>query len=85
VQIEDLRIIPKPTVISLRGVSKSTHKRQVEAGLYLPPIILGERTQGYLESEFKKLQSAIIGGINNNSLKKLVAEMLQERKNSVAG
>ena len=78
--IDNLRIIPKKDVIELRGISKSTHKRSIELGLYLPPIALSERKQGYLATEVKRLQSAVIAGLDKESVKGLVIELQQERE-----
>ncbi|QSX42663.1 AlpA family phage regulatory protein [Shewanella cyperi] len=74
------RIIRKPEVMALLGLSKSTVHERINAGLLLPPFQLGCRAVGWLESEILQLMVAMAAGICDELLVDLNQYLLEERQ-----
>jgi len=62
------------------GISRSTHYNQIQAGLWCPPISLGERARGYPKHETDEVLTARINGHTPDEIKELVQKLIAERK-----
>jgi len=73
------RIIRKPEVLSIVGISRSTLFNRIEAGLLPPSIELGGRAVGWLESEIQTVLNAFISGMKPDDIKELVTKLVKDR------
>ena len=65
------------------GLAKSSYYDRVLKGLLPPPISLGGRAKGYVESEINAVLKAMISGKSEAEIKLLVLELVQQRQNLV--
>jgi prophage regulatory protein len=75
-----LRILRVPDVLHLRGDSRSNMYREVESGIWTPPISFGPRFSGWPEHEAEALMAARIAGATPDELRKLVRSLMKKRK-----
>lgn len=62
------------------GLPKSTFYSQISEGLLPPPIRLGKRSVGWLESEINAVIRARIQNRSDNEIKVLVQSLVNERQ-----
>lgn len=62
------------------GLPKSTFYSQISEGLLPPPIRLGKRSVGWLESEINAVIRARIQNRSDNEIKVLVQCLVNERQ-----
>lgn len=74
------RIIRRPEVLNKMGWSKSTLYNRLNNGLFPPPISLGARSVGFVESDCDKAVQAMIAGYSEQQLKALVQKIVSQRK-----
>jgi len=77
------KIIRKPDVINITGFSKSTLYNRIKDGLFPPPISLGARAVGFVQSECDAILSAMIGEQTPEQIRQLVQELIQQRKQTL--
>lgn len=82
--IEQLRLIKKPEVLSLIGISKSTLHVRINKGLLPPPIPLGERAVAFVLHEIKTVIRAQIAGCTNEEIEQLVSVLVRLRHETYA-
>ena len=73
------RIIRRPEVLTKLGRSKSALYNDVKSGLFVPPISIGARAVGWVESECDKVIQAMIAGYSEQQLKDLVQDIVANR------
>ncbi len=78
--LTELQLLRKKDVISLFGISHSTHYSLINKGLMVPPIQLGSRSSAYPKYEINKIITARISGKSDDEIKSLVAELIEKRK-----
>jgi len=76
------RLIRKPEVLALTGLSKSTLHNRINDGLFTPPISLGARAIAFVESEVEAVIRAMIAEQQPAEIKELVTNLIQQRKKS---
>lgn len=73
------KIIRKPEVIALTGLSKSTIHNRINDGLFPPSISLGARAVAFVASEVDAVISAMIEERQPEQIKVLVQELIASR------
>jgi prophage regulatory protein len=73
-------LIRRPEVLSLNKRSKSSLQLDEKAGLFCPPISIGERAVAYIRHEVEAVIQARIEGQTPEQIKKLVSELIKQRK-----
>lgn len=76
----NIKIIRKPEVISLIGLSNASIYRLINENLIPPPFSLGCRAVGWYEHEIKAVIKARAAGRTEEEIKSLVTEQLQARQ-----
>ena len=70
---------------SVLSLPKSTFYSQISEGLLPPPIRLGKRSVGWLESEINAVIRARIQNRSDDEIKVLVQCFVDQRKNLIEG
>ncbi|WP_289107732.1 AlpA family phage regulatory protein [uncultured Pseudoalteromonas sp.] len=73
------KIIRRPEVLEKTGRSKSALYNDLKRGLFVPPISIGARSVGWVESECDKVIQAMIAGYSEQQLKSLVQNIVANR------
>jgi prophage regulatory protein len=76
------KILRLPSVLDLRGKSRSAHYDDIQKGLMTPPVNLGGRSVGWPENEVAAINAALIAGKSESEIKELVKRLTADRKNS---
>lgn len=74
------KVIRKPEVLTLLGISKSSLHNRIHAGELPEPFSLGGRSVGWYESEIITIIRARAAGKNNEQIKLLVSSLLLSRQ-----
>lgn len=74
------KILRLPSVLDLRGKSRSAHYDDIQKGLMTPPVNLGGRSVGWPENEVVAINAALIAGKSESEIKDLVKKLIAERK-----
>lgn len=75
----ELRFLRLPELLARRGRSRSSHFRDVAAGLYPPPVTLGARCSGWPAHEADLVLRAQIAGASPDEVRALVAQLVAAR------
>ena len=78
--IKNIRIIRRPETLNRSGISKTNLYNKINCGTWPPSIALGDRAVGFIEHEIDAVMSAMIAGKNEDELKSLVAELVEQRQ-----
>lgn len=73
-------ILRAPVVQKATGLPKSSFYAQIAEGL-LPPIRMGKRSVGWLESEINAIVFARAKGQSDEEIRSLVKQLVEQRKN----
>lgn len=76
------RIMRLPEVLKTVGLSRSTLYKQISIGLFPAQISLGARAKGWLSQEVEALIEARASGATDDSIKKLLNALLEQRSPS---
>ena len=76
------RLIRRPEVIQLTGLSKSSLYNRINDGLFIPPISLGLRSVAFVSTEVDAVIHAMIEEQPPAEIKALVSKLIQQRKKS---
>lgn len=76
----DLKLIKKPEVLALVGLSKSTLHLHIASGLMPPPVPIGERAVAFVQHEIQAVLAAKIAGCSRDELKQLISELVNLRQ-----
>ncbi len=74
------RIRRLPAVLDARGRSRSSHYKDIQKGLFTPPVAIGQRAVGWPENEIEELTAAAIAGKSEAEIKLLVRKLVAARK-----
>ena len=74
------RIIRKPEVLEQSGFSRSTLHTRIKQQLFVPPISLGDRAAGWIQSEVNAVLTAMISGKPKEEIRQLVATLTASRQ-----
>tara|TARA_R100000544_G_scaffold31136_1_gene17380 strand:+ start:1590 stop:1850 length:261 start_codon:yes stop_codon:yes gene_type:complete len=73
------RILRRPETQTIFGLAKGTIRNRIIDGLLPPPIDLGGRAVGWIESECLTVLEAMIAGKPQEQIKQLVSELVKQR------
>lgn len=76
-------ILRLPTVLRIRGRSRSSHYLDIKQGLFTHPVSIGTRAVGWPDDEVTTLNSARIAGISEVEIRALVIKLEIARKVAV--
>ena len=71
-----------PQVLQYRHRSRSSHLRDVAAGLCTRPVKLGRRSVAWLQPELEALRAAAIAGKSEAEIQRLVGKLHADRERS---
>ena len=66
-------------LLARRGLSRSSHFRDIEAGLWPPPITIGPRCSVYPEHEADLILRAQVAGATADEIRTLVQQLVTAR------
>jgi prophage regulatory protein len=72
-------------VLDARGIKKSQHYADIQAGLFTRPIKIGKRASAWPAHEIYAINAARIAGKSEDEIKKLVAELESARMIGAGG
>jgi len=78
-QQRSLIVLRRPSLLKLLPYSKSTLQNRIHNGLIPPPVPLGGRCVGWLESEINQILEAMFCGASNNEIQILVSTLVEAR------
>jgi len=73
------RILRRPETQTIFGLAKGTIRNRIIDGLLPPPIDLGGRAVGWIESECLIVLEAMIAGKSQEQIKQLVSDLVKQR------
>lgn len=73
-------ILRLPEVLKRRGRSRSAHYKDIQDGLFPPPIKIGSRAAGWTDQETDTINAARIAGKTDDEIRALVAKLEAARK-----
>lgn len=79
------KILRLDTVLNIRGRSRSSHYKDIQDGLFPPPIKIGLRAVGWTEYETEAINAARIAGKTDDEIRELVKKLLIERTVALRG
>ena len=74
------QLLRRPEVVTLTARSRSSLQLDEKAGLFCPPIAIGFRSVAYLKHEVEAVIQARIEGKTPDEIKRLVSELINQRK-----
>jgi len=74
------QLIRRPSVLSQTARSKSALQLDEKAGLFCPPISIGDRAVAYIKHEVEAIIQARIEEQTPEQIKQLVSELIKQRK-----
>lgn len=75
-----ISILRAPIVQKATGLPKSSFYAQIAEGLLPPPIRMGKRSVGWLESEINAVICARVKNKSDDEIKSLVQDLVNKRK-----
>jgi prophage regulatory protein len=74
------QLIRRPSVLSKIARSKSALQLDEKAGLFCPPISIGDRAVAYIKHEVEAIIQARIEEQTPEQIKQLVQDLIKQRK-----
>lgn len=74
------QLIRRPEVLVLHPRSKSALQLDEKAGLFCPPISIGQRAVAYIKHEVEAVIQARVEGQTTEQIKQLVSKLIKQRK-----
>jgi prophage regulatory protein len=74
------QLIRRPFVLTQTARSKSALQLDEKAGLFCPPISIGDRAVAYIKHEVEAIIQARIEEQTPEQIKQLVSELVKQRK-----
>ncbi|MBK8161808.1 MAG: AlpA family phage regulatory protein [Gammaproteobacteria bacterium] len=79
-QSRNLRILREPATCNKVGRARSTVRKDIQKGVFPPPISLGPRCSGWPEHEVDAVLEARIAGKSEEEVHALVRRLIAARK-----
>lgn len=76
------QLIRRPSVLTQTARSKSALQLDEKAGLFCPPISIGDRAVAYIKHEVEAVIQARIESKSKDEIKQLVQELINQRTNA---
>ena len=80
---QTIHLIRRPEVLTLTARSKSALQLDEKAGLFIPPVSIGQRAVAYLKHEVEAIIQARIEEQTPTQIRHLVSELIKQRKKIV--
>jgi len=77
---KNFQLIRRPPVLVQTARSKSALQLDEKAGLFCPPISIGDRAVAYIKHEVEAVIQARIESKSKDEIKQLVQELINQRK-----
>ncbi|MBL3809569.1 helix-turn-helix transcriptional regulator [Alteromonas macleodii] len=74
------KIIRFAEAAKMVGKGRSTLWREIKERRFIPPLSLGSRSNGFIESEIQAMIAALAVGFNDEQITELVKKLLVERE-----
>jgi prophage regulatory protein len=74
------QLIRRPSVLTQTARSKSALQLDEKAGLFCPPISIGDRAVAYIKHEVEAVIQARIEEQPSEQIKQLVSDLIKQRK-----
>jgi|TARA_R110002012_G_scaffold270803_2_gene455894 prophage regulatory protein len=74
------QLIRRPSVLTQTARSKSALQLDEKAGVFCPPISIGDRAVAYIKHEVDAVIQARIQGQSPEQIKQLVQELINQRQ-----
>lgn len=74
------RLLRRAEIIKARGIGNTRHYRDIQNGLFPPPIPIGKRTKANPESEVAAINKAVVAGKSPDEIRELVRELVAKRQ-----
>jgi prophage regulatory protein len=84
IQKHPVKFIRTTLVLDRSGLSKSTLRRRIQEGLFVPPCSLGERAFAFLELEVNTILNAMAAEKSTDEIKELVKNLVEQRQKLAA-
>ena len=78
-----VKLVRRSQVLKQYGISKSTLRNRELEKLFPSPISIGDRAVAYIQSEVDDIIQAHISGKPKDEIKKLVSNLIAQRKQVV--
>lgn len=75
-----ISILRLPTVLRMRGRSRSAHYLDIQQRLFPKPVVIGLRAVGWPDHEINAINEARIAGNNEDEIRALVIQLETARK-----
>jgi prophage regulatory protein len=75
-----LAFVRVPAYLARSGKSHSAYYRAVHAGTHTPPVKIGARSAAIPQHEIDAILAAELNGATPDQLRKLVADLMEQRK-----
>lgn len=79
-----VRFMRRAEVHHVTGLKNTALQRRINSGTFPPPIPLGPKVVGWIESEVDAVVKALIRGRDDAGLRLLVADLLAKREQIAA-
>ena len=79
-----IQIHRKKEVLKRAGFGPTTLHKRIKEGLFVPPIRLGARAVGWIESEYNQVLAFMAAGKSDLELRELVSQLVEQRKDLAA-
>ena len=79
------QLIRRPEVLTLTARSKSALQLDEKAGLFCPPISIGDRAVAYIKHEVEAVIQARVEGQTPEQIKQLVHKLITDRTANKGG
>ncbi|MGI2224976.1 helix-turn-helix transcriptional regulator [Shewanella frigidimarina] len=76
-----IRILRRPEVTLMTGLSKSSLQIRINQGTFPPPISLGARAVGFVEHEVEATLRELLKAPDENHLTKFIKDLVSTRTN----
>lgn len=73
------KIIRFDEAAQMVGKGRSTLWNEIKNGLFIPPVSLGPRTAGFIESEVQAMIAARALGFSSEQITALISRLIQQR------
>lgn len=77
-------LLRKNEVLASQGFKKSTLHKQINEGVFPPPVSIGPRAVAWPSNEVEQITNARIAGKSPEQLKVLVEDLVAKRQMEVA-
>lgn len=78
-ELATVKLLRLPPVLDRRGVGRSKHYGDIQAGLFTPPINASARSVAWPEHEVDVLVAARIAGKSDDEIRRLVRRLVSQR------